>query len=107
MIKEGNFFLVPNTVIAKHGRTLGPVGIAVYCCLAYHAKEGAAFPTHQIIAEELGGLHPSTVRKAISKLVNCQEVIRQPRFAKGGRQTSNLFVINGHANLYGLQEVLA
>jgi DNA-binding MarR family transcriptional regulator len=64
-IIRGYWFRVPNVVIDRHGVSLGPSGIAVYCVLAKYANNltHKAFPSHGRIARQLGISRRTVIRK--------------------------------------------
>jgi hypothetical protein len=61
---EGGWFWLPNNLVDHFGKSLGPIGLAVYVCLVRHFNQdkGAAWPSYERIAELLGMCRRTAIR---------------------------------------------
>ena len=86
MRKPGGYFRIPNDVLRRHGRALGPYCIAVYAVLALHAdRDGIAWPSQTTIAKMVGISRP-TVATSLDLLVGFG-LVRIVRKGARGRST--------------------
>jgi DNA-binding transcriptional regulator LsrR (DeoR family) len=84
-------FRVPDCLISQHGVALGPLGIAVYTCLAHHADRLSlqCSPSYGRIAKEIH-VSTRTVKKVVKKLEE-SGLVAVKRFGDGTR--SNLYTL--------------
>lgn len=67
-VAPAGWFRVQCSLIRDHGSAIGPLGIAVYACLAFHAnQDGRCWPSRKRIAEEIGA-SLSTVKRTLPLL---------------------------------------
>jgi len=88
--RRHDFFLVDNAVVTRHGASVGPIGLAVYMALAHraHRDNGAAWPSIQTIAKEIGaGAH--SVRKGLAALEAAGLIHIRRRFDPDRKQYSS------------------
>lgn len=79
--EEGNFTIIPNSLVDSFGRELGPTGIAVYVALKSHANRAQGmrtFVASKTIAKDLG-MGESTVRRDLTKMSEMGLVSRHKR----------------------------
>ncbi len=77
-LRKGDWYWISKVLLDEYGSTIGPIGIAVYNCLAEHAnQEGFCFPSHQTIANKIGA-SISSVQRGIRQLIKL-EIIRKSR----------------------------
>jgi hypothetical protein len=84
-------FMVPDCLISQHGPALGPLGIAVYTCLAHHADRLSlqCSASYRRIAQEI---HVSTrTVKTVVKRLEESGLVAVKRFGDGTR--SNLYTL--------------
>jgi hypothetical protein len=87
------WFWCHDRLIDTYGPELGPIGIAVYVCLARHAdKAGECFPAKATIAAEIGA-SKRAVDEAISRLVTFKLITFTKRKAAPGDHDSNLYTL--------------
>lgn len=77
-LRKGDWYWISKVLLDEYGSTLGPIGIAIYNCLAEHAnQEGFCFPAHKTIADKIGA-SISSVQRGIRQLIKL-EIIRKSR----------------------------
>lgn len=77
-LRKGDWYWISKVLIDEYGRLIGPIGIAIYNCLAQHAnQEGFCFPSHKYIADKIGA-SISSVQRGIRQLIDL-EIIRKSR----------------------------
>ena len=77
-LRKGDWYWISKVLLDEYGSTIGPIGIAIYNCLAEHAnQEGFCFPSHQTIANKIGA-SISSVQRGIRQLIKL-EIIRKSR----------------------------
>lgn len=77
-LRKGDWYWISKVLLDEYGSTIGPIGIAIYNCLAEHAnQEGFCFPSHQTIADKIGA-SISSVQRGIRQLIKL-EIIRKSR----------------------------
>lgn len=77
-LRKGDWYWISKVLLDEYGSILGPIGIAIYNCLAEHAnQEGFCFPSHQTIADKIGA-SISSVQRGIRQLIKL-EIIRKSR----------------------------
>ena len=87
------WFWCHDRLIDTYGPELGPIGIAVYVCLARHAdKAGECFPAKATIGAEIGA-SKRAVDEAISRLVIFKLITVTKRKAAPGDHDSNLYTL--------------
>ena len=87
------WFWCHDRLIDTYGPELGPIGIAVYVCLARHAdKAGECFPAKATIGAEIGA-SKRAVDEAISRLVTFKLITVTKRKAAPGDHDSNLYTL--------------
>jgi hypothetical protein len=84
--RRANFFIIENAFIDDWAGVLGPISIAVYCCLWRHADKGdSTFIGTPKLAEKLK-LSPRAMQRALKMLAD-HKLIRIVRTAKPVRRT--------------------
>jgi hypothetical protein len=87
------WFWLHDRIIDTYGRELGPIGIAVYACLARHAdKAGESFPAKNTIATEIGA-SKRAVDTAIARLAHFKLITITKRKANPGDFDSNIYTL--------------
>jgi hypothetical protein len=87
------WFWLHDRIIDTYGRELGPIGIAVYACLARHAdKAGESFPAKITIATEIGA-SKRAVDTAIARLAHFKLITVTKRKATPGDFDSNIYTL--------------
>ena len=77
-LRKGDWYWISKVLLDEYGSTIGPIGIAIYNCLAEHAnQEGFCFPSHQTIANKIGA-SISSVQRGIRQLIKLG-IIRKSR----------------------------
>src|SRR3989338_8394110 len=77
-LRKGDWYWISKVLLDEYGSTIGPIGIAIYNCLAEHAnQEGFCFPAHNTIADKIG-TSISSVQRGIRQLIKL-EIIRKSR----------------------------
>ncbi len=77
-LRKGDWYWISKVLLDEYGRLIGPIGIAIYNCLAQHAnQEGFCFPSHKYIADKIGA-SISSVQRGIRQLIDL-EIIRKSR----------------------------
>ena len=77
-LRKGDWYWISKVLLDEYGSTLGPIGIAIYNCLAEHAnQEGFCFPAHKTIADKIGA-SISSVQRGIRQLISLA-IIRKSR----------------------------
>ena len=77
-LRKGDWYWISKVLLDEYGSTIGPIGIAIYNCLAEHAnQEGFCFPAHKTIADKIG-TSISSVQRGIRQLIKL-EIIRKSR----------------------------
>ncbi len=77
-LRKGDWYWISKVLLDEYGSTIGPIGIAIYNCLAEHAnQEGFCFPSHHTIADKIGA-SISSVQRGIRQLIKL-EIIRKSR----------------------------
>ena len=77
-LRKGDWYWISKVLLDEYGSTLGPIGIAIYNCLAEHAnQEGFCFPAHKTIADKIGA-SVSSVQRGIRQLIKLA-IIRKSR----------------------------
>lgn len=77
-LRKGDWYWISKVLLDEYGSTIGPIGIAIYNCLAEHAnQEGFCFPSHQTIADKIGA-SISSVQRGLRQLIKL-EIIRKNR----------------------------
>lgn len=77
-LRKGDWYWISKVLLDEYGSTLGPIGIAIYNCLAeYSNQEGFCFPAHKTIADKIGA-SISSVQRGIRQLIKL-EIIRKSR----------------------------
>jgi len=91
--REPGWFWADNRIIGSYGEQLGPYGIAVYMCLAYHANNGReAWPSLATIAKEVG-ISKRKAAMMIGQLETLQLITVLNRTLPSGDATSNLYTL--------------
>lgn len=91
--RKHTFFIVDNALIEKHGRTIGPYGIAVYSALAMHANGARrCSPSVTSIANEIGAC-PRQVRAKMRQLAELGLLTIEAPPAKGAKSPTNTYVL--------------
>src|SRR3989339_1588368 len=86
-LRKGDWYWISKVLLDEYGSTLGPIGIAIYNCLAEHAnQEGFCFPAHKTIADKIGA-SISSVQRGIRQLIKLN-LIR-----KGRQRYHNLYYL--------------
>ena len=86
-LRKGDWYWISKVLLDEYGSTIGPIGIAIYNCLAEHAnQEGFCFPSHQTIADKIGA-SISSVQRGIRQLIKLN-LIR-----KGRQRYHNLYYL--------------
>jgi hypothetical protein len=84
--RRANFFILENSIVDDWAGVLGPISIAVYCCLWRHAdKTDSTFIGTSKLAERLK-LSPRAMQRALKTLAD-HKLIRIVRTAKPVRRT--------------------
>jgi hypothetical protein len=84
--RHANFFILENSVVDDWAGVLGPISIAVYCCLLRHAdRADSTFIGTSKLAEKLK-LSPRAMQRALKTLAD-HKLIRIVRTAKPVRRT--------------------
>ena len=84
--RRANFFIIENAFIDDWAGVLGPISIAVYCCLWRHADKGdSTFIGTPKLAQKLK-LSPRAMQRAIKTLAD-HKLIRVVRTASPVRRT--------------------
>jgi hypothetical protein len=85
------WFKLPDSLITRHGAAIGPLGIAVYTCLAHHADRLSlqCSPSYRRIAQEIH-VSTRTVKTVVKKLEEFG-LVAVKRFGDGTR--SNLYTL--------------
>jgi hypothetical protein len=84
--RHANFFILENSVVDDWAGVLGPISIAVYCCLWRHAdRADSTFIGTSKLAEKLK-LSPRAMQRALKTLAD-HKLIRIVRTAKPVRRT--------------------
>jgi hypothetical protein len=87
------WFWLHDRIIDTYGRELGPIGIAVYACLARHAdKAGESFPAKNTIATEIGA-SKRAVDTAIARLAHFKLITVTKRKAALGGYDSSVYTL--------------
>ncbi len=83
-----------NKVISQYGAKLGPIGIAVYNSILYHANADGtgAWPSYATIAKQIGCSRPPVI-DAVNKLVELDLLKKEVRPIEGDRHLSNLYTV--------------
>lgn len=77
-LRKGDWYWISKVLLDEYGATIGPIGIAIYNCLAEHAnQEGFCFPSHKYIADKIGA-SISSVQRGIRQLIKLA-IIRKSR----------------------------
>jgi DNA replication protein DnaD len=77
-LRKGDWYWISKVLLDEYGSRIGPIGIAIYNCLAEYAnQEGFCFPAHQTIADKIGA-SISSVQRGIRQLIKLQ-IIRKSR----------------------------
>lgn len=77
-LRKGDWYWISKVLLDEYGSTIGPIGIAIYNCLAEHAnQEGFCFPSQQTIADKIGA-SISSVQRGLRQLIKL-EIIRKNR----------------------------
>lgn len=86
---DWRFVLVPEALVDSD---LSDAAVRIYLVLATYADRArASFPSIATIGERAGNKARRTVQRAIDELVRAGAVRVEPRTARNGRQTSNLY----------------
>lgn len=86
-LRKGDWYWISKVLLDEYGSTLGPIGIAIYNCLAEHAnQEGFCFPSHKTIADKIGA-SISSVQRGIRQMIKLG-IIRKAR-----RKYSNVYYL--------------
>lgn len=86
-LRKGDWYWISKVLLDEYGSTLGPIGIAIYNCLAeYSNQEGFCFPAHKTIADKIGA-SISSVQRGIRQMIKLG-IIR-----KGRRRYSNVYYL--------------
>ena len=86
-LRKGDWYWISKVLLDEYGSTLGPIGIAIYNCLAEHAnQEGFCFPAHKTIADKIGA-SISSVQRGIRQLIKLNLV------RKGRQRYHNLYYL--------------
>jgi hypothetical protein len=84
--RHANFFILENSIVDDWAGVLGPISIAVYCCLWRHADKGdSTFIGTSKLAEKLK-LSPRAMQRALKTLAD-HKLIRIVRTARPVRRT--------------------
>ncbi len=77
-LRKGDWYWISKVLLDEYGSTLGPIGIAIYNCLAeYSNQEGFCFPSHRHIASKIGA-SISSVQRGIRELIKL-DLVRKGR----------------------------
>ena len=77
-LRKGDWYWISKVILDEYGATIGPIGIAIYNCLAeYSNQEGFCFPSHKTMAAKIGA-SISSVQRGIRQLIKLQ-IIRKSR----------------------------
>jgi DNA replication protein DnaD len=77
-LRKGDWYWISKVLLDEYGSTIGPIGIAIYNCLAeYSNQEGFCFPSHKTMADKIGA-SVSSVQRGIRQLIKL-EIIRKSR----------------------------
>jgi DNA replication protein DnaD len=77
-LRKGDWYWISKVLLDEYGSTIGPIGIAIYNCLAEYAnQEGFCFPSHKTMADKIGA-SISSVQRGIRQLIKL-EIIRKSR----------------------------
>jgi len=77
-LRKGDWYWISKVILDEYGATIGPIGIAIYNCLAeYSNQEGFCFPSHQTMADKIGA-SVSSVQRGIRQLIKL-DIIRKSR----------------------------
>src|SRR3989344_1195175 len=77
-LRKGDWYWISKVLLDEYGSTIGPIGIAIYNCLAEHSnQEGFCFPSHKTMADKIGA-SVSSVQRGIRQLIKL-EIIRKSR----------------------------
>ena len=77
-LRKGDWYWISKVLLDEYGAIIGPIGIAIYNCLAEHAnQEGFCFPSHKYMADKIGA-SVSSVQRGIRQLIQL-EIIRKSR----------------------------
>ncbi len=77
-LRKGDWYWISKVLLDEYGSTIGPIGIAIYNCLAeYSNQEGFCFPAHKTIADKIGA-SISSVQRGIRQLIKLA-IIRKSR----------------------------
>lgn len=91
--RKHDFFIVDNALIQKHGREIGPYGIAVYSALAMHANGARrCSPSVTSIANEIGAC-PRQVRAKMRQLAELGLISIEAPPARGAKSPTNTYVL--------------
>ncbi len=90
-IKDGDWYWVQKNLIRHYAKTIRPLGIAVYSCLAALANRNQqSFPSQQYIASTLG-YSRAMVNKTLKSLERHNLIVASR--GKGGRRMYHLIRI--------------
>jgi hypothetical protein len=81
---DGNFTIIPNSIISHYGQKLGAYGLAVYVGLRFHANRSqgmSAFVFTETLAKELN-IGESTVRRELTNLSDIGLITKTRRFGR-------------------------
>ena len=91
--RQSGVFWLANDIIDKHGRELGPFGIAAYCALVRHAdKAGRCFPSLATLANETG-MSKSSLLRALADIQRLGLVNVERRSTKERGKVSNIYTL--------------
>jgi len=92
VLKPGHHFGLDNTLIDRHAKTIGAIGVAIYAVLARYAnrKTGECWPTIGCIARQLD-LGRSTVKVYLHRLEAVGLIEIEERYAAAGDQDANRY----------------
>lgn len=77
-LRKGDWYWISKVLLDEYGSTIGPIGIAIYNCLAeYSNQEGFCFPSHKTMADKIGA-SVSSVQRGIRQLIKL-DIIRKSR----------------------------
>lgn len=86
-LRKGDWYWISKVLLDEYGSTLGPIGIAIYNCLAEYAnQEGFCFPSHKTIADKIGA-SISSVQRGIRQMIKLG-IVRKAR-----RKYSNVYYL--------------
>ncbi len=90
--RRHNFFILDNDLIDAYGPKIGPIGIAVYCCLARHANNGTCRPGQKTIAAEIGASE-SSVKRSLHQLRELEIITITARKTSRDTADTNVFTL--------------